>query len=264
MPLSLVELKDWEICLVECPCNLADQTILYSKINPLGEFMRASIKQIILSVLILIMARPVYSDQEIKALEPNFKLNGRSMVDLSEAWWKWSMSIPGDENPVSDITGNHCGEGQKGNVWFLAGGFGSSKIKRSCVIPSAKYLFFPIINMAYWPREEKSDFTCIDAIANAALNNDTAIDLFVEVDGVSSNDLKKFRARTKKCFDIFERMPKAFNSYKAYPSASDGYWLLFKPFKKGKHQIKFGGRYNKDSSAYGKMVQDIEYEITIK
>jgi hypothetical protein len=195
--------------------------------------------------------------------DPGFKLGGQTAAELSADWWKWAMSSPAEINPVRDETGAQCGTGQKGKVWFLAGGFGSSKIKRSCTIPAGKYIFFPVINMAYWPREANNGFTCGQAKENAAINNDTALDLFVELNGVAVKDPKRYRAKTSKCFDIFERVPKDFNPYKAYPSASDGYWILLKPLNRGKHSFRFGGRYNNTTSDYGRMVQDIEYEISI-
>lgn len=195
--------------------------------------------------------------------DPGFKLGGRSAVELSADWWKWAMSSPAEINPVRDMSGAQCGTGQKGAVWFLAGGFGSSKIKRSCTIPAGKHIFFPVINMAYWPREENNGFTCDQAMKNAAMNNDTALDLFVELDGAAVTEPKKYRARTRKCFDIFERVPKSQMPFNAYPSASDGYWILLKPLKPGKHLLKFGGRYNTTSTDYGRMVQDIEYEISV-
>lgn len=198
------------------------------------------------------------------AKEPGFKINDQSASELSASWWQWAMSSPAETNPVRDTSGAHCGVSQKGNIWFLAGGFGSSKIHRKCTIPEGQHIFFPIINMSYWPREEGNGVTCEQAKASAALNNDSALELFVEVDGVSLKNPKKYRARTDKCFNIYQKVPKELTAYNAYPSASDGYWILLEPLQKGKHHIKFGGRYNQPGNSYGRMVQDIEYEILVQ
>ncbi|MDX8399117.1 MAG: hypothetical protein R8K20_02580, partial [Gallionellaceae bacterium] len=162
------------------------------------------------------------------------------------------------------ISGAHCDVGQQGNIWFLAGGFGSSKIQRSCVIPAGKYIFFPVVNMVYYPRKENNGYTCEQAKVNAAVNNDKALDLHVELDGIAVKNPKRFRARTEKCFNIFEKIPREYQPYNAYPSASDGYWIGLRPLQKGKHTLRFGGRYNSTDSVYGRMVQDIEYEITVE
>lgn len=175
------------------------------------------------------------------------------------------MASPRDSSPVSDLTGERCGDGQMGNVWFLAGGYGSSKVKRKCTVPAGRTLFFPLINMVYWPTPEGvGKFTCSQAMELAALNNDTAIDLFAEIDGKAMEGLKKYRVASRKCFDTFSRVPTSQKAYTAYPSATDGYWLQLKPLAPGRHTLKFGGRYNRSSADYGRMVQDIEYELVVE
>ncbi|TAN70918.1 MAG: hypothetical protein EPN17_03250 [Methylobacter sp.] len=218
-----------------------------------------------LFILSFILLTPsLAQSSEPIALPPRYILDGRDTASLSAEWWKWAMASPEEINPVRDVTGKNCAVSQTGNVWFLAGGFGSSKINRTCTIPADKYVFFPVVNMSYWSKSENNGFTCKTAINNAALNNDTALDLFVELDGIAMSDVKNYRAKTKECFNIFERVPKEFDPYNAFPSASDGFWVLLKPLSKGTHTIKFGGRYNRTSGAFGRMVQDIEYQITIK
>jgi hypothetical protein len=223
-----------------------------------------SMHRSIVAVALISIAGLAHSAQGAAPLAPGFKLEGQSAAELSASWWKWAMSSPDEINPVQDISGANCQVGQQGNIWFLAGGFGSSKIVRNCAIPKGKHIFFPIINMVYYPARQMNGFTCEQARERAAVNNDKAIDLFVEVDGVSVKNPKLFRARTEKCFDIFERIPQMSQPYNAYPSASDGYWIGLRPLTKGKHSLKFGGRYNSASSAEGHMVQDIEYDLSVE
>ena len=215
-------------------------------------------------VLGIACASAITSQTFADVKEPGFKINGRTASELSADWWQWAMSTPTEINPVSDTSGTHCEVGQKGNIWFLAGGFGSSKIQRKCTIPEGQYIFFPIINMSYWPQGEGNGFTCEQAKAAAALNNDSALELFVDINGVSLENPKQYRARTDKCFNIYQKVPKELSPYNAYPSASDGYWILLEPLQKGVHHIKFGGRYNQPGNPYGRMVQDIEYEILVQ
>src|SRR4051794_36336370 len=80
-------------------------------------------------------------------LPPGSSVADRSSPQLAAEWWQWAMSAPDEENPVTDTTGSNCATGQRGPVWFLAGGFGSSKVHRVCSIPAGKVLFFPVINM---------------------------------------------------------------------------------------------------------------------
>src|SRR5947207_2608039 len=49
---------------------------------------------------------------------------GNTYGEWSARWWQWVLAIPVATNPNLDTTGAHCGEGQAGPVWFLAGTFG--------------------------------------------------------------------------------------------------------------------------------------------
>ena len=198
------------------------------------------------------------------AIHRSATIGSKTRQQLSIQWWQWAMSAPEEINPLRDTTGANCSTGQAGPVWFLAGGFDSSKIHRTCVVPSGKSLFFPVINMVYYPKQAATSLTCKDAKDSARLNNETAVDLFVELDGVQMQDVKKYRVATKKCFNVFAKIPKADHAYDAYPSASDGYWIFLNPLSKGIHVLRFGGRYNQSSSADGLMAQDIEYEIEVR
>ena len=173
------------------------------------------------------------------------------------------MLAPDEENPVNDLTGSNCAVGQRGAVWFLAGGFGSTKVRRVCTVPAGRALFFPVINMAYWPRRGNTAYTCPQAKAAAAVNNDAALDLFAEIDGVAIEQIKQHRVSSEECFDIFSRVSPERRSYNGYPAATDGYWLLVQPLSKSRHVLRFGGRYS-SSSAYGRMLQDIEYELVVQ
>ncbi len=196
------------------------------------------------------------------AFPPGAPMAGRSVALLTADWWQWAMSMPDEVNPVRDRTGAHCGMGQRGEVWFLAGGFGSSRIHRVCTVPYGKTLLFPVVNMVYWPARGATSYSCEQARASAALNNDSALDLFVELDGVAAEDVKRYRVSTEQCFDVFGRIPVG-QRPNGYPAASDGYWMALKPLAPGHHTLKFGGRYNRASAAFGRMVQDIEYEIIV-
>lgn len=218
----------------------------------------------LIAIASLLACSAVAAGPSTPVLPPGAKANGRTPEQLSAAWWQWAKASPAEINPVHDSSGRNCHVDQEGDVWFLAGGFGSSKIIRTCTIPVGKHVFFPVVNMVYWAPRGNGGLTCEGALRAAAVNNEKALELFVEVDGKAVEDVKRYRVSTKECFDIYQRVPAEFAAYNAYPSASDGYWILLAPLAKGKHTLKFGGRYHTRGSAYGHMVQDIQYEILVK
>jgi hypothetical protein len=69
---------------------------------------------------------------------------------LAAKWWQWALTQPGSKSPLTDTTGQFCRQGQRGDVWFLAGNFGGQPVspinRSSCTIPGGKDLFFPLVN----------------------------------------------------------------------------------------------------------------------
>jgi len=196
-------------------------------------------------------------------VEIDNKVSGKFLHEYANAWWQWTHTMNKQESPVRDRTGDKCNVNQTGDVWFLAGGYGSSKISRKCVIPEGKHIFFPIINMAYWPRRG-SNSTCESVKKGAALNNDNVLLVNAELDGKNIPEVSEYRIKSDKCFDLFGLIPKELNAPKVFPAATDGYWLMLKPLDKGKHKLRFSAQYNRINGAFGKMAQDIEYEIEVK
>lgn len=191
------------------------------------------------------------------------KVSGKYLHQYANMWWQWTRTMNHQDSAVVDRVGDKCHINQRGDVWFLAGGFGSSTIHRKCTIPSDKYIFFPIINMAYWPKKNHTP-SCEKVKNNAALNNDELLSLHVELNGVTIPEAKNYRIKSENCFDLFGLIPRELNPIKVYPSATDGYWLMLKPLSQGKHTLKFSAQYNRQNGAFGKMAQDIIYDLEIK
>jgi hypothetical protein len=228
---------------------------------------------ILLSLIIFISAcadtnEKILATETVKTMNDSLvgideKVSGKFLHEYANIWWQWTRTMNNHESPVRDLVGDKCSVNQSGNVWFLAGGYGSSKINRKCIIPEGKHIFFPIINMAYWPRRGGSP-TCESVKNGAALNNENVLSINVELDGEIIPEAKEYRIKSNKCFDLFGLIPKEHNARKVFPSATDGYWLMLKPLSKGKHNLKFSAQYNRVNGSFGKMAQDIEYEIEVK
>lgn len=223
------------------------------------EFMR----KILFAATILLATKTHALTFEDIMVHPSESVAGSPLDEYANTWWQWAYTMPNEVSPVRDTTGKYCHVGQQGEVWFLAGGYGTSKIKRKCEIPAGKHIFFPVINMVYWPRHEGS-ISCESVKRSAALNNDELISIEVELDSIKALDPSKTRVASKDCFNLLGLVPKEYNPPNVYPAATDGYWVMLKPLSKGTHTLKFNAMYNRDKGAYGKMAQDIEYELVVK
>ncbi len=215
----------------------------------------------LVSILLTYEARA--SSFEEKMVYPGDSIGIKPVSDYVNIWWQWSYSMPQEKSPVSDLTGEYCGIAQKGDVWFLAGGYGSSKIKRSCTIPKDKYIFFPIINMVYWPHY-KNSLSCEDAKKLSALNNNELLSIEIMLDDEIALNPANTRISSVNCFDLLGLIPQKFNPPKIYPAATDGYWVMLKPLSIGDHVLTFKAQYNREKGAYSKMLQEIEYQIKIE
>ncbi len=191
------------------------------------------------------------------------KVSGLNLHEYANVWWQWTRTMSKQESPLIDRTGEQCHVNQFGGVWFLAGGYGSSRISRKCTIPEGKYIFFPVINMVYWS-ESEVNYNCDEIKRKSALNNDKLLVINVTLDGENIPEAKNFRLKSEKCFDLLGLIKRNQQHSTKLPAATDGYWLMLKPLPKGHHKLSFYAQYNRYDSAYGQMAQDIEYEIEVK
>ena len=145
------------------------------------------------------------------------------------------MSFDDDESPIADRTGERCGAGQSGDVWFLAGTYGSRPVERKCTVPAGKHLFFPVITYVVWPNScGRGCSGCKDLTATAKAQTDDAEDLHAELDGKPLADLASHRLVPESCFKLPVSDPPPW-------AASNGYWLALKPLPKGTHTLRIGG-----------------------
>src|SRR6476619_7983139 len=83
--------------------------------------------------------------------------NGKSYGEWAQAWWTWATSIPADQSPVLDATGQFAGVGQSGHVWFLAGTIFGGTFERDVTVPTGTSLFFPALNAIFWAPNDLDD-----------------------------------------------------------------------------------------------------------
>jgi hypothetical protein len=165
---------------------------------------------------------------------------GLTYGEWTAKWWQWALSIPANDNPTVDKSGEKCSVGQNNSsVWFLAGTGGGEAV-RSCTIPSGKAILIPIINVECDSLDLNLK-TESDLRKCAKADQDKATNLQAVIDGVALTDLEKYRVQSP-LFNV--TIPK--DNVGGYPpgstqAVSDGFWILLKPLPPGKHEIHFSG-----------------------
>ena len=191
------------------------------------------------------------SAEESYLLPPDQPVAGASQEDWSRVWWQWAATFQRYESPIADPTGELCANNQSGDVWFLAGTYGSARTIRTCTVPRGKYLFFPIVNYVVMPNSTQN-LSCASAIGTAARMTDDLLKILLEVDGKPYEGLVAHRLATE-CFDLGALAP----PLHLYPAAANGYYVMLRPLPPGEHVINFGG-------ALPSMIQLVTYTLIVE
>ncbi len=202
-------------------------------------------------------------------------------------WCNWFLSIPKKNNPSLDSTGKNCAQNQiDPHVWFLGGSFGNeSVIKRRCIIPKTRGIFFPIIEKEDSFVEDTDLKTEEELVERAKQAMDGVTLLEARIDGNYIEELKRYRVGS----DFYDLIFPDDNVYDLVPgltrSVCNGYWIFLKPLPVGKHNIYFHGeclleeddranqRINSDKvyapmrkfvREFRRFKVEVEYELTIQ
>ena len=113
-------------------------------------------------------------------------------------------------------------------------------------------LFFPLINYVVMPRGGPT--TC-EAVTNTARSmTDEPSSLLLEIDGRQVPNLIRHRQPSPECFDMAAG---ANSSFRVFPSAANGYYVMLAPLSPGKHVLNFGG-------VLPSLAQAVTYTLTVE
>jgi hypothetical protein len=186
---------------------------------------------------------------------------------ITAQWWQWIMSIPVDENPTTDTTGEDCSQGDFGDTFFLAGNLGG-KTERECTITEGQDILIPIVNticIKTEPPETQESLLAICKDFTAQTKN-----LQLIIDGKHVRNLESFRVTNSEFFtidavddNIFEPLGLPAGSYNA---VADGYWALIEGLSAGEHDITIVGKQHGHFSTGEKwdFKTDVTYHITVE
>ncbi len=226
----------------------------------------------------------VYAQANPRVIPPNAHAYGMTYGEWSAEWWKWQFILPSAGHPAFDFTGENCGAGQEGKVWFLTGAFQNefpnneffTIVRESCSVPAGKAIFFPIINNECstlegypWDLILSGEYQNVDTCAARFFDGTVTVvkDLSVTIDGRSLKNLEAYRIQSEVfTFSLPDDNILGIDCNTANCvdplSVSDGYWIMLAPLSVGKHTIRFTGsfRYPNDDLNFG---LDVTYVLTV-
>ncbi len=206
----------------------------------------------------------IYTNKDVVA--------GRTIGEWSGAWWQWAWAIPDSVHPLLDSSGFYASQGQSGPVFFIGGSFVPGTYQRTITVPEGKALFFPLLNSSI------DNYICGTFVPKLTINEmrklaeagqNSPQRLILEIDGKAVGNLDRFRV-TSPVYSVFLGegalcTPTASIFIGTTPpgeymqQVSDGYYVMVKPFSRGRHTIRLGG-----TSADGSFTLDVTYYITVE
>jgi hypothetical protein len=181
--------------------------------------------------------------------------------EWSAKWWIWALSIPEEDNPITDQTGKNCAINQQGPVWFLAGTTGGS-VTRECDVPAGKSILLSPLNIECSYAEFPAMKTEKD-LRDCAQWPGASVEVII--DGLKLQEIDKYNVRSP-IFDVVLPENNIFGAPAGPTKAvSGGWWVLLQPLPPGTHQISFGGSVlDNPTTGTQSFAVEATYNLTIK
>ncbi|MEU5939306.1 hypothetical protein ABZ807_08950 [Micromonospora sp. NPDC047548] len=145
---------------------------------------------------------------------------------LVARWVRWLAAHGPMTDPIHDTTGEDAGHHQPDDVWFLAGTYGGT-VRRRCVIPAGRPLFFPAFNIWQVGSAPGEVPVVGGATGHAKLDDER-----VALDTIGTPTPFEVRGAVRNAVTGRSR---------PYPVTCWGLWASVPPLAPGEHELTFGG-----------------------
>jgi hypothetical protein len=173
-------------------------------------------------------------------------------------WWQWHISIPKEDHPWNDSTGEKCAVGQEGPVWFL--NYPPGKVELTCAMPPGKAILFPILSAECDYGTENTD---AEVRKCATEGNEFGV-ISATIDGVRLQNLEQYRIQS----DFFNITIPEDNIYDADPGTFkamvDGFFVFLEPLPAGRHDIRFTVSVSNPLNPEFDHAKDTTYHLIVK
>lgn len=181
--------------------------------------------------------------------DPSRTVVGKTLAEWGASWWRWHYGLETTAHPALDLTGERCGVGQGGSVFFLPGTFEAFG-NRTCRVPAGKHIFFPIVAQAYdnagIPRNEHVSPAELQRGVEDYLDSVIALELQVNDTTWALSDLGAYRVPATS-FEYDLPMSNNLLQYMGYldeagriESFHGGYYIMLDPLPVGSHRVFIG------------------------
>jgi|HubBroStandDraft_1064217.scaffolds.fasta_scaffold14984_2 hypothetical protein len=244
--------------------------------------MRASLcrlRLLVASVLVSVSAacnssstNPASSGEVLDPTQPHY---GYTDDVWATMWFTWLFQLQEPEagtciNPLTDPTGQYCGYGQSGDVFFLPGTQGGTVVRDQCKVPAGKAILFPILNFegdnAGVPASMQLTDSQLMTGVQSELSGVDVSSLSAEFDGVAIPNLSGFETKVTQFMYTLPPEPNYYDCIGAagvtgqFTAYAAGFFVMLAPPTTGSHTLHFAGS---DPAASPKINVDVTYDLTV-
>lgn len=221
---------------------------------------------IIIAVFVFLIAAIIvplsaFAQEDSITFPPDSEPYGRTYANWTAEWWKWFISIPTEDNPINDPSGERCLHGQQGPV-VNGLGSGGGKVVRECTIPAGKAILIPAIAVECSYAEDQSLRTEDDLRACATSDQDLVTHTAATLNG---SVLQVHRVQSP-VFDLIFPADNVFAAPEGPTKAvSEGFWVFLKPLRPGQYELHVEGLLvDPTVTAPVNLVEDSTYHLTVE
>lgn len=202
-------------------------------------------------------------------------IGGQTQTDWSILWWRQALESPAGQSLPNDPTGAQAFRGDNGDVFLLAGVFGTTAT-RSVTVRADQTLFFPLINGGATALDSsygQPNPTDADIRRDAEEFVGDASDLYVRLNGTNLADPADLLAAHKivsPAYDLDLKPDSLMVTEFGYPvgllrSVDVGWWVAVAGLAPGQYTLTFGGVTMPNGLYDGlpSFTQDITYTLTV-
>lgn len=184
-------------------------------------------------------ATPGVEVDGVTVLAPDASYAGVSRGEWEARSWQWTASMPPEVNPNFDPTGERCGHGQSGPVFFLPGNFTEAPGTIPCIVPEGTAIFVTLGSTScstvdpppYFGRNEEELRACAVPFA------DDYTDLQASINGEEVPNLEDYRSTTP-LFTVYFAEDHFYGLPEGTASAvAAGYSFIIAPPSPGAYEI---------------------------
>ena len=218
---------------------------------------------------LLLSFTSVHGQDTVKVFSPDDEPFGLTFQEHVKNFWKHIISLPIDENPWEDQTGQNCSIGQldtNSSIFYLSGNGGGIS-DRTCKIPAGKGLFIPVSPMEISDKEAPN--SSIQELHNIAKKDqDSVTSLYLKINDkeYQRQDLEKYRIVTSD-FDVtFPKNPIFGVTEGSSKAVADGYYIMTEPLEKGNYNIIYKSSLicPTPDCAAPNFAQDVRYNLIVE